>query len=39
MFDPDVVQAFMEIPEHEIKLAFDLASHQMISYASNKPEL
>ncbi|MEK7435244.1 MAG: HD domain-containing phosphohydrolase, partial [Cyanobacteriota bacterium] len=31
MFDPDVVNAFCEIPEHEIKLAFDLAENNPLS--------
>ncbi|MFN8671724.1 MAG: HD domain-containing phosphohydrolase [Candidatus Sericytochromatia bacterium] len=31
MFDPDVVNAFLEIPEHEIKLAFDLAANNPLS--------
>jgi HD-GYP domain-containing protein (c-di-GMP phosphodiesterase class II) len=31
MFDPEVVNAFLDIPEHEIKLAFDLITTQPIS--------
>lgn len=31
MFDPVVVDAFLEIPEHEIKLAFDLATNTPLS--------
>lgn len=35
MFDPEVVNAFLDIPEHEIKLAFDLISSQPVSSISN----
>jgi len=31
MFDPEVVNAFLDIPEHEIKLAFDLITTQPVS--------
>lgn len=31
MFDPEVVDAFLDVPEHEIKLAFDLVTTQSIS--------
>ncbi|MBC7475400.1 MAG: HD domain-containing protein [Candidatus Sericytochromatia bacterium] len=35
MFDPLVVNAFLDIPEHEIKLAFDLIVNQPVSSVSN----
>ena len=35
MFDPLVVNAFLDIPEHEIKLAFDLIDSQPVSSISN----
>ncbi len=34
MFDPEVVNAFLDIPEHEIKLAFDLVTSQPVSSIS-----
>ncbi len=35
MFDPLVVNAFLDIPEHEIKLAFDLISNQPVASIKN----
>jgi HD-GYP domain-containing protein (c-di-GMP phosphodiesterase class II) len=35
MFDPQVVEAFLDIPEHEIKLAFDIITNQPISSISS----
>lgn len=35
MFDPIVVNAFLDIPEHEIKLAFDLIGNQPVSSVSS----
>ncbi|GIW21415.1 MAG: metal-dependent phosphohydrolase [Candidatus Sericytochromatia bacterium] len=35
MFDPQVVDAFLDIPEHEIKLAFDIITNQPISSISS----